>query len=438
MLTPAYALAIKLDDSYPRLVPLRIPRDFDDLLADTKRLTRWFCTPDGPLPADAVVIEGERIGYLENEPGKNPISGAVRLRARQGDTEIETVIFVKFQTGRSMPLGIQALRAALEPGVAREVDFYRHVAPDIPIRVPHPWHVDAVTAVNRVVLAMERIEGWTPSDSTGCPLDGVRSIIQRAAEVNAWYLEHEPGDPRLSWIPAQRGLDCYEFVADQYRGRSERLQKLWQAVRREFDDRPITFIHGDCRPGNMLFPGASGERMRNAVIPDGEMQESAWSGDPLPEVILSDWEGCNVGPLYLDFAYLMVTGVRVADRRKWGDRLLAEYIDGLRAGGTPEEWCDPVQAREAVQLLSLVMLFYSKVFEQNGWWEDRKNPEADWVAWRRRFLALAHDLDAPLIARILNVPEEWIGEMVEDFAEGADPDELGPGPWLPELEASAG
>ena len=116
---------------------------------------------------------------------------ATRFRAANDSIEVLKV-FTKFQTGRGMPVWLQALRQAAEPSVCREVDFYSIVQPQLEqcIVTPTPLLTAKLPWLNYVLLVLEFIdletvvtirsmEGIAKSSSASAAGSGMCGVVIR-------------------------------------------------------------------------------------------------------------------------------------------------------------------------------------------------------------------------------------------------------------------
>jgi cytochrome P450 len=413
LLTPFYAGSIWLETEFARLYPereLRFPRDLTEL---ERKPARFFelLRQAGVFSTADTLIEVRRRGTMVNEPDKDRTAAIVDVVVQRSQGTVVHPIFVKVQSGRGMPLLLQAVRAAVEPGVAREIDFYRRLAGKIPLRTARPHIAEALTQFNRVFLATEYVEGHNPADWRGCPLPAIRAVLSDVARLNASFVGRTASDPRTSWIPARAGLDYASFVATLAGSPPAGYLDLWKALERYFRERPITLVHGDCRPGNMLFRDA-GELSRHAH-PRDEAEPNPWPSpnDSVPEVTFTDWEAVNAAPLLWDFTYCTVIGMRSADRRAHLPRLLEEFTAVLRAEGVSAELCDLERCRLEVELLSLVLYYIAALVVSKGYWDNQGNTLEDFHAWSGRILHALRSVDADRAARALGVDVEAVRRL---------------------------
>ena len=334
---PFTAAAIAAEKRLARWWPLPFPRSIDEIESDPSRLFALLTTPSrgaiAPLsvPPGAVFAGVARRGGPEQEPDKYRTTGVLDLLFH-GERQSVIRVVIKLQSGRGMPLYMQAIRAVIEQAFSREIEFYRRLAPVVPVRVARPLFAEAVTLVNRVCLVVEYVESTTPADWRGCSLPAMRALLDNAALLNACFLGRL-NEPSAAWIPARSGLEYAKFV-DRFIGKAEPwYREVWNALRRYFAPRPVTLVHGDCRPGNMLVTGDS----QVHAVAGSETDAAPWpaASAPVPGVVMSDWEAVNIAPLMWDFTYATIIGLRIGDRDAWLDRLLDEFLASLEAAGVP-------------------------------------------------------------------------------------------------------
>lgn len=434
---PVAAAVITLESRSARWWPLRFPRSIAELEDAPERLVDLLTRPSRglvaalELPPGARFVSLRRTGQLTHEPDKNRTTAPLTLRftfpavapdagpEQTGEHVVRVV--AKFQSGRGLPLYMQAIRVALESGFAREIAFYRHLAPIVPVRVPAPRFADAVTAVNRVCLVMDHVDGTTLADWRGCPMPAMQALLSEAAKLNGGFL-NRLREPAVAWIPASDGLDFMSFVTG-FIGKTEPwYRNTWAALQRYFSGKPVTLVHGDCRPGNMFFTGEA------PVAPDASLREdesAAWpEAAPLPGVVMADWEAVNVAPLLWDFTYATVIGLRTGDRRAWLDRLLDEFLAALQRAGVDQPHLDRNRCRLEVDLLAMVLAYLSLVIIDHKLWSGQGNTAEDGRAWITRVVTAATASDADVVGRALGVEpsdvrrlqEHWRGRLGDVLA----------------------
>jgi hypothetical protein len=415
---PVAAAAIALESRCASWWPLRFPRSISELEEHPERLVALLTTPSQglivplQLPPGATLVSLRRSGQLTHEPDKNRTTAPLTLQFAGPSGEHVVRVVVKFQGGRGLPLYMQAIRAALESGFAREIAFYRHLAPVVPVRVPAPRFADAVTAVNRVCLVMDHVDGATLADWRGCPMPAMQAMLGEAAKLNGSFV-NRLDEPAAAWIPARDGLDFMSFVTGFIGKTDPWYRHTWAALQRFFGGKPVTLVHGDCRPGNMFFTGDT------PVLADaslGEQDSAAWpEPTPLPGVVMSDWEAVNVAPLLWDFTYATVVGLRTGDRRAWLDRLLDGFLSALQREGVDPRHLDRERCRLEVDLLAMVLAYMSLVIIDHKLWDSQGNTIEDGRAWMARVVSAATGSDADAVGRALGVEPADIRRLQEHW-----------------------
>jgi hypothetical protein len=416
---PPVAALIAAEERAARWWPLRFPRSPADLERDPERLFNLLTTPARGLLAPvadrshARLAGQTRAARLTNEPDKNRMTAGFDLTVDEPSGPRTIRVLTKFQSGRGMPLYMQAIRAVAERRFAREIEFYRRLAPVVPVAVPTPLFADAVTLLNRVCLVLDRLDGVSPADWRGCPLPAMRSLLAAAARLNASFVDRVSGSA-TSWIPARTGLEFAEFVTGFIDRCPPWYRRVWTALKTHFATRPVTLVHGDCRPGNMLFRGTDIE-----IAGANEDLVSPWpetTPDPCT-VVMCDWEAVNVAPLLWDFTYCTIVGLRVADRRAWQPRLLSEFLDALGARGVDPRHLDAERAAADVQLLAIVLAYISLVVFDHRLWSGQGNTDDDVKAWSRRVLEAGAAGEATNVAATLGIEADDIRRLQEYFLE---------------------
>lgn len=213
------------------------------------------------------------------------------IGAGQGFLSSMAVVVVKYESaGEGLP---ESVVVKLEPAAgtfrdteretkafAREVNFYRQVAPQLDVRVPRVFYAVADDA--GMALVMEDLSRLRAGDQLrGMQHAEVVATVREIARVHAAYWNNERLSA-LDWLPDhdQMWREGYEehwpgFVREfEVRlGREaialgERVLQNLEWIKERIAERPSTFVHCDLRADNLMF---------------GE----AGSGDA---VVLLDWQ----------------------------------------------------------------------------------------------------------------------------------------------------
>lgn len=162
----------------------------------------------------------------------------------------------------------------------REVNFYRHLADDLDISVPHAYHADCGPGGLPFILLLEDIAGaYCPDQVNGITVDEARRILDVAATLHAEFWERD-ALYALSWLPPMNN--------PLYKAAQALARLRWPAFVERFSDRippefmtvlaqaieqypamldwwitqgHATFTHTDCRAENYLFGGTRGDDM---------------------------------------------------------------------------------------------------------------------------------------------------------------------------------
>ena len=228
---------------------------------------------------------------------------------------------------------------------AKEVEFYRHLAPDLPVRTPHAFFADVGADGAEFLLLFEDLAPATPCDQiAGCTPDQAALALESAAALHAasW---HEPALAQLSWLGGDpdRWMAIADVMPDlharfveryadelepRYLAVADRLShgiSGWLATLRE----PTCLWHLDYRLDNMLFDAKGGE---------------------VPLAVV-DWQSVTLGPGIADVSYFLGAGLVPDVRRRHEDDLLRHYHAALTAAGVadyPWERCRREYAIHAV------------------------------------------------------------------------------------------
>ena len=218
--------------------------------------------------------------------------------------------------------------AVVAPAYAREVEFFRNVAPQLPVRVPQCYFAGTDPRTGQGVLLLEdllarnvsfgRATAPVSAEVAAATLDVQARFHAKwweASELGAlelhpgglrnlmlYLLEEEHFDacmarPRAQWVP--------EPLRDRARVRAA-AEAMWDLDQAP----PHCMIHGDAHIGNMYFE------------PDGTP-------------CYLDWQGAMRGPWAHDVTYFVVGALTVDERRRSEQDLLRHYLARLVAYGAP-------------------------------------------------------------------------------------------------------
>jgi hypothetical protein len=211
---------------------------------------------------------------------------------------------------------------------AKEVRFYRDLAPQLPIRTPRTFAAEMAEDGTSVVLLFEDLGPARGGNQlAGCTIDDARAVIRQAAALHApsW---HNPAILDLAWLqpdPAAAAQvkalypRAQAVFRERYQGTLEpEFMALCEALAEHTaatDRTPekVSLVHGDFRLDNVLFDikgGAEG-------------------------VAVLDWQTLTIGNGLTDIGYFLGCGIGDSLRREAERELLDLYCAEMTARGVP-------------------------------------------------------------------------------------------------------
>jgi hypothetical protein len=212
---------------------------------------------------------------------------------------------------------------------AKEVHFYRHIAPLLDVRVPRVFAAEIDAAGAEFVLLFEDLGPARGGNQlAGCSIEDARSAVVQAAAIHAptRNLAAVVDEPALRLPPELLAHivtlyhQAYAVFRERYDGLlapelmavCDRLDELAEGFfHRELPDPGLT--HGDFRLDNMLFDIRGG-------------------AEPIAVV---DWQTCSPGCAMNDLGYFMGCGIGSALRRPHEAELLDLYAAEMTRRGVP-------------------------------------------------------------------------------------------------------
>jgi hypothetical protein len=217
---------------------------------------------------------------------------------------------------------------------AREVDFYRAIAPAIDCVAPRVSYAATDIAERVIILLLEDLSGARNGDVlAGCGLEDGRGAIEQIARVHARWWDRETPDwlpwwggdyvPRQQRLARQIGpfLDRWgHAIPPEVVSIIERLGTTYASLLAELDRRPRTILHADLHLDNVLFDAP---------------------GRTAPVIL--DWQSVLVGPAMIDAGRFIAESLGPDDRRHHEAELLAQYHARLVEGGVPNYSLDQLR-----------------------------------------------------------------------------------------------
>lgn len=400
------------------------PLGVQELLEDPVELYDLLCE-EGYVPEDAKLEYVKKLRGVQAEPDKNSSSTGLSFTYKRGDgnTLHSLDVFTKFQSGRGMPMWLQAIRAAAEPGVAREVDFYNKLQPASTLRTAKVLFAGKAVNVNRVCIVLEYLKIGAAGNGAGASkmlrvvpdhkfenVPDMELMLTKVAAMHAKFWGCADTTEESSWLPKRRGVEFagWALSLNPPKQGASYFAKLFKSIDRYFSKEPLTVVHGDCRPGNMIFEGM-----------------------PLAkDVIFSDFEAVNIAPGLWDFVYATVLGLTPEARREYGDHLLQAYHSALdRELQSRHKISAPsLEAlKDQAQLLTFVLFLVSHTVTTAGYWKNQGNTTMDLRSWGERVLASLTDTDIERVSKLLELKTRDITEVHLMAHNWAEQYELQPG-----------
>ncbi|CAN5604965.1 phosphotransferase [soil metagenome] len=259
---------------------------------------------------------------VDAEPvGTGQMAGSYRLRfGFEGDPgEVPPTLVAK------LAIGPMDKRTSVAGAYRTEVDFYRHLAPTVAIRVPRCWHASVSEDATDFLLLLDDLAPAEQGDQiAGCtPAEAEAAAVNLAGLHGPRWCDPTLVDGTLAVVDADQGDLLAEVLepmtalfTDRFAGRispedQEVLERVPAVAGAWLSGRPERFapVHGDYRLDNLMF------------APDGG------------PVTALDWQTLSLGLPARDLAFLLATGLSVEDRRAHEDDLVAAYHQALLAHG---------------------------------------------------------------------------------------------------------
>lgn len=212
---------------------------------------------------------------------------------------------------------------ALLGAYAREVAFYRHVAPVATgMRLPRCYYAGADDSQGRWAVIIDEIEADPFDYFAGATLPMAQAAIDALADFHrAWW----QSPTRFEWMPGlDQGdlghlqsfwVDTLPVFVTRYQDQLPGPTAEWvlrfapglSDWARQAAAEPLTMVHSDCRVDNMLFQGN--------------------------EVTLIDWQTAMRAPAAMDVTCFITTSLSIEDRRQHETELIDRYLTRLTADG---------------------------------------------------------------------------------------------------------
>ena len=293
----------------------------------TAALRKAGCIKRARVVALTCEIIGEGVGFLGQIARLTPTYDHV-------EDEAPRTLIGKF------PTSVESARelAAMYGLYLCEVNVYRHLMPEIPLRTPHCYFSAISDDAKTFLLLLEDLgaTGTMGDQIKGCSLDEARLAVREVARLHAAWWDH-PKLPDLHWLPLFTDLwriamteaypPAWQTCLDQFGHLMSPAQRsaaptLNERALRAVDANaatPLTILHADYRLDNMFFGTVDGAY----------------------EFAVIDWQLTNRGGGVYDVAYFMASNLEPVLRREQEMNLLREYhavLNEHRTRGAAYSW----------------------------------------------------------------------------------------------------
>lgn len=256
--------------------------------------------------------------------GTGQVGDSVRFTLDFGDGQGPATLAGKFAAADPTSRATAALLGLY----AREVQFYRDLAPQLPIRTPRTLFSDIDADGTRFFLLFEDLGPARGGNQiAGCTLADARAAVRQAAGLHApsWqnpamldlpWLQPDPEAgaqvralyPKAQAVFRERYRDVLE---PDYMALCEELAEIMAGSERQ--PPRTSLVHGDFRLDNMMFDIKGGAE---------------------PIAVL-DWQTLAIGTGLTDVAYFLGCGIGNDLRRAHERELLALYCAEMTLRGVP-------------------------------------------------------------------------------------------------------
>ena len=202
--------------------------------------------------------------------------------------------------------------------------FYRHLAPQIPVRFAECFGSAEADDGERYALVIEDLHGCVQGDCLiGASETQTENLVAATAKIHHRFwggadpLLYQDRRVQIDAASLSKGFDAtIEALVAHYGGDLgpepahvyDRLVDRLPWAAEEMQKATPTFIHSDLHLDNVMFDG--------------------------DEPIILDWPGGRIGPGALDLAGILVEGMILDQRRQRHDHVVAHYLRTLHQAGT--------------------------------------------------------------------------------------------------------
>jgi hypothetical protein len=211
----------------------------------------------------------------------------------------------------------------------KEVNWYRELAPQSFVCVPHCYHAELSSEGDRFALLLEDCAPARQGDQLGgASLAEIEVSLDEAARLHAPFLE----DPML------QSLDWLRIDPEMAAMRKGFIGQFWPAFRERYADRlsPELFEMGDAYIAKIMAKDEDEQSSVTTVVHGDFRIDNMLFGRPDGRVVVLDWQTLYPGHPLSDVAYLVGTSIADPALRKSEEAKLVEYYcDRMAELGAP-------------------------------------------------------------------------------------------------------
>ena len=323
---------------------MQIPADLGSMTAEW--LTQ-ILTASGAIERTSITaIESDRLNK-----GREVVGQVVRFRLTYHAPEAGAPESIVAKISHSDPV----LRKKLSDLYKRELNFYKELAGETDLRVPHLYYgaLDEGTG-NHVLLLEDLRNGRTGDIPSGCSREDAELVIEHLVRLHVAWWEH-PRLESMDWLPRQSPLDDLDVKEEWDQGMNDAwchfeerfagripapMEKAWTGLVRHRDKirtdssvPPLTLCHGDYHLGNLFFGNAKAD---------------------FPLAVL-DWQAIIRAQGGFDLSYFMIANLEPELRRNCEKHLLKKYCAELDKGGVEDYSLDQCYHSYRISLYEVIL-----------------------------------------------------------------------------------
>ena len=256
--------------------------------------------------------------------GTGQVGDSVRFTLDFGDRGAPLTLAGKFAAADPTSRGTAAMLGLY----AKEVRFYRDLAPQLTIRTPRTFCAEIADDGASFCLLFEDLGPARGGNQiAGCTIADARAVVTQAAGLHApsW---HDEAILALDWLQPNPDANAQvkalypqaqaifreryrDILEPEYMALCEELAEITAVTDRKQER--ISLVHGDFRLDNVLFDIKGGAEA----------------------VAVLDWQTLTIGNGLTDIGYFLGCGIGDALRREAEGELLDLYCAAMTARGVP-------------------------------------------------------------------------------------------------------